>query len=68
MLTSYRKRRESDIPCNVGRPDPNGDLNAVRAGIGTALRAAHRGVLHEEVPATISELLEQLDQHQADPV
>jgi hypothetical protein len=63
---SYRKRRESDIPADVGplekRPDANVDLDAVRAGIGTALRVVHSGVLREEVPDRIAELLKQLDQ------
>jgi hypothetical protein len=37
------------------------DLGAVRAGIGTALRMIHSGVLREEVPDRIAELLEQLE-------
>jgi hypothetical protein len=37
----------------------------VRAGIGTALRMIHSGVLREEVPDRITELLKQLDQQEA---
>jgi hypothetical protein len=40
-------------------------LGAVRAGIGTALRMIHSGVLREEVPDRITELLKQLDQQEA---
>lgn len=69
MLMGYRKRRESDKRVGVGpyetRPDPNVDLGAVRAGIGTALRMIHSGVLREEVPDRITELLKQLDQQEA---
>lgn len=66
MLMRYRKRRESDKPHDVERPDANGDSVAVRAGIGTALRRIHSGVLHEELPDRIGELLKQLDQRQTD--
>jgi hypothetical protein len=70
LLMSYRKRRESDKPHDVGRPetrgDANGDSAAVRAGIGTALRRIQSGVVHEELPDRIAELLKQLDQHQTD--
>jgi len=38
------------------------DLKAVRTGIGTALRTLHSGVLREEIPDRIAELLRQLDQ------
>ena len=69
MLMSYRERRESDKPADVGpyqtRPDPNIDLGALRAGIGTALRVIHSGVLREEVPDRIAELLEQLEHQDA---
>jgi hypothetical protein len=68
---NYRKRRESDKQADVGphetRADPNLDLGAVRAGIGTALRMIHSGVLHEEVPDRIAELLGQLEQKEAGP-
>jgi hypothetical protein len=71
LLMSYRKRRESDKQNHAGRhetrPDANVDLGAVRAGIGTALRTIHSGVLREEVPDRIAELLKQLDQREADP-
>jgi hypothetical protein len=66
---SYRERRESDKPAEVGpyqtRPDPNVDLGAVRAGIGTALRMIHSRVLGEEVPDRIAELLKQLEDQDA---
>jgi hypothetical protein len=65
-LMSYRKRRESDKRHDVGRPDANVDSIAVRAGIGTALRTIHSGVLREDLPDRIAELLKQLDQHPAD--
>jgi hypothetical protein len=39
----------------------------VRAGVGTALRTIHEGVLREKVPDRIAELLRQLDQQDADP-
>jgi hypothetical protein len=42
-------------------------LDAVRAGIGTALRTIHSGVLREEVPDRIAALLKRLDQQEADP-
>jgi len=38
------------------------DLKAVHIGIGTALRTLHSGVLREEIPDRIAELLRQLDQ------
>jgi len=38
------------------------DLKAVHTGIGTALRTLHSGVLREEIPDRIAELLRQLDQ------
>jgi hypothetical protein len=70
LLMSYRKRRETDKPHDVGqpetRPDGNGDAAAVRAGVGAALRRIHSGVLHEELPDRIAELLKQLDQPQTD--
>ena len=69
MLMSYRERRESDKRADAGphqtRPDANADLGAVRAGIGTALRVIHSGVLREEVPDRIAELLEQLEHQDA---
>jgi hypothetical protein len=67
----YRERRESDKPADLGphvvRSDADVDSQAVRAGIGTALRMVHSGVLREEVPDRITELLKQLDQQRADP-
>jgi hypothetical protein len=39
-------------------------LKAVTAGIGAAVRALHSGVLHEEVPDKIAELLRKLDQQE----
>jgi hypothetical protein len=38
------------------------DLKAIHTGIGTALRTLHSGVLREEIPDRIAELLRQLDQ------
>jgi Anti-sigma factor NepR len=71
LLMSYRERRESDKRADASphqtRRDANADLGAVRAGIGTALRMAHAGLLREEVPDRIAELLKQLDQQEADP-
>jgi len=65
-----RKRRASDkqadVAPNEARPDANADLDAVRAGVGKALRNIHSGVLGEEVPDRIAELLRQLDQQGAD--
>jgi hypothetical protein len=62
MLINYR---ESEKPDGVGprgtRPDTGFDLNAVRIGIGAALRTLHSEVLREEVPDRIAELLRQLD-------
>jgi Anti-sigma factor NepR len=64
-----RKRRESDKRADVGpyqtRGDPDIDLGAVRAGIGTALRMIHSDVLREEVPDRITELIKQLEQEEA---
>jgi Anti-sigma factor NepR len=42
-------------------PGPT-DLKAVRASIGAELRTIHSGVLREEIPEEIAELLKQLDQ------
>jgi hypothetical protein len=71
LLMSYRQSRASDKPVDVGpratRPDANVDLDAVRAGIGVALRTLHSGVLREEVPDRIAALLKRLDQQEADP-
>jgi Anti-sigma factor NepR len=71
LLMSFRSRRESDRRTDVGphqtRPDASPDLNALRAGIGTALRMVHSGGLREEVPDRIAELLKQLDRAETDP-
>jgi hypothetical protein len=68
---SFRSRREFDRQTDVGPhqtgPDASVDLSALRAGIGTALRMVHSGVLREEVPETIAELLKQLDRAETDP-
>jgi Anti-sigma factor NepR len=48
------------------RPQADGDLEAVRTGIGTAMRAIHSDVLSEQVPDRMTELLTQLDQQKAD--
>jgi hypothetical protein len=42
------------------------DLEAVRTGVGTALRTIHSDVLRERVPERIAELLRQLDRQKAD--
>jgi hypothetical protein len=61
-----REGREPDKRNGVGRhgtrPNADGDLKAVRTGIGAALRSLHSDVLREEVPDRIAELLRQLDQ------
>jgi Anti-sigma factor NepR len=44
------------------RPRVGFDLEAVRTGIGTALRLLHSGVLNEPLPEKIAELLRRLDQ------
>jgi hypothetical protein len=43
------------------RPNADG-LKGVRAGIGTALQVLYSGVLREEIPDRIAELLRKLDQ------
>ena len=71
MLMNRRECRKSDKRNCVGpdetRPDVGSDLEAVRTGVGTALRKLHSDVLREEVPDRIAELLRQLDQQKADP-
>jgi hypothetical protein len=54
--------RRNDVGPYRTRPDAGLDLKAVRTGIGAALRMLHCGVLREEVPDRIAELLRQLDQ------
>ena len=70
MLMNHRECRKSDKRNGVGpdetRPDADFDLDAVRTGIGTALRTHHSGVLREELPDRIAELLRQLEQQKAD--
>jgi Anti-sigma factor NepR len=62
MLKNSGQCRESDkrdgvSPCGL-RPD----LQAVRTGIGAAIRTIHADVLQEDVPKRIAELLRQLDE------
>jgi Anti-sigma factor NepR len=38
------------------------DVNAVRTGISTELRKLYSGVLREEIPERMAELIKQLDQ------
>jgi hypothetical protein len=44
------------------RPRPRSHFDAVRAGIGSALRSLHSDVLREPLPDKIAELLRQLDE------
>ncbi len=66
MLMNRQECRESDKRDGLGpretRPHAGCDLEAVRAGIGAAIRMIHADVLREEVPDRIAELLRQLDQ------
>jgi hypothetical protein len=70
LLMNRRECRKADNRNGVGpdetRPDAGSDLEAVRTGIGTALRTLHSDVLRQEVPNRIAELLRQLDQQKAD--
>jgi hypothetical protein len=58
--------REPDKRGSIGRhgrrPNAGSDLEAVRTGIGAAIRTIHSDVLREKVPDRIAELLRQLDQ------
>ena len=64
MLMNSREYREPDKRDDVGRHGtrPNTDLKVVCTGIGAELRTLHFGVLCEEVPDRMAELLKQLDQ------
>ena len=44
------------------RPRARSHFDAVRAGIGTALRLLYSNVLNEQLPEKIAELLRQLDE------
>jgi hypothetical protein len=44
------------------RPRATSHLDAVRAGIGSALRSLYSNVLNEPLPERIAELLKQLDE------
>jgi Anti-sigma factor NepR len=44
------------------RPRAKSHFDAVRAGIGTALRSLYSNVLNEPLPERIAELLRQLDE------
>jgi hypothetical protein len=62
-----RERRSFDKrdPIRLHEVGPNADnLKAVSAGIGAAVQALYSGVLHEEVPDKIAELLRKLDQQE----
>ena len=60
--------RKPDKRDSVGQyerqPDAGFDLEAVRTGIGAAIRTIHSDVLREEVPDRIAELLRQLAQQE----
>jgi hypothetical protein len=66
MLRIYRRRWEPDKRDGTGQdgtqPNAGFDLNALRTGIGAALRTLHSDVPCEEVPDRMAELLKQLDQ------
>jgi hypothetical protein len=63
-IDSNRVRNPANEMALVGmeRDLSAADLMAVRRGIGAALRTLYSGVLREEIPAPIGELLSQLDQ------
>ena len=69
LLMKRRECRESDKRDGVSPretpPEAGVDSEAVRIGVGTALRTLHSDVLREEVPDRIAELLRQLDQQEA---
>jgi len=69
-LFANRERRETDQRSSVAPYEPRfemgADLEAVRTGVGTALRTIHSDVLRERVPERIAELLRQLDRQKAD--
>ena len=46
----------------MARDLPPADLNAVCTGIGAELRKLHSGVLREEIPDRMAELIKQLEQ------
>lgn len=70
LLANRRECREFDKRSAVGprepQPDAGADLEAVRSGIGSALRTIHSGVLREEFPDAIAALLKLLDHPKAD--
>jgi hypothetical protein len=70
LFANRRECREADKRSGVGpyetRPDAGPELEAMRAGIGAALRTLHSDVLREQVPESIAELLRRLDQQEAD--
>jgi Anti-sigma factor NepR len=43
------------------------DLNSVRTAIGAELRKLHSGILSEEIPDGMAELIKQLDQQMGAP-
>jgi hypothetical protein len=63
-IDSKRVRNPANEMALVGmkRALSQADLSAVRKGTGAALRTLFSGVLREEIPDQIAELLSQLDQ------
>jgi len=61
-IRSKRVRSPANEMAFMERDLALADLRAVRRGVGAALRTLYSGVLHEEVPDRIAELLRQLDQ------
>jgi Anti-sigma factor NepR len=57
FLLSYRR-----IGRHGARPRARSHFDAVRAGIGTALRSLYSNALNEPLPERIAELLRQLDE------
>jgi hypothetical protein len=66
MLMNRQECRESGNRDGRGpsetRPRAESDLQAVRAGIGAAIRTIHSDVLREEIPDRMAALLRQLDE------
>jgi hypothetical protein len=68
-LASDRSKTVGNPIDEVARVRPNdGDLMAVRTGIGEALRALHSDISREEIPNRVAELLQQIQQKDTDGV
>lgn len=65
MRKCREPEKRDDVDPHGMRPNAEVDLKAVRTGISAAIRMFHSGVLREEVPDRIAELLRQLDQQKA---